>query len=134
MTAKAIRKLDDLPRQCIRSLRGLDIEKLRAWATAAQQNFVLADVAGCKGKRAILRLLGRELGLPEWFGANLDALYDALTDDGIWPIDSGAVIVLDGLRQTESFGPAERDALLDVFRDVAEHYSKVGIPFRVLYR
>ncbi len=37
-------------------------------------------------------------------------------------------------RTPSLFGVEERDALLDVFRDVAEHYAEAGCPFRVFYR
>ena len=134
MTARSIERLDDLPSQCVRSLRGLNAEQLRAWATAADQRFVLADLSGCKDKPSALRMLGHALNLPGWFGANLDALYDSLTDEDTWPVGRGAVIVLDPLPYTERFGVEERDALLDVFRDVAEHYAEASVPFRVFYR
>lgn len=134
MTARSIERLDDLPSQCVRSLRGLNAEQLRAWATAADQRFVLADLSGCKDKPSALRMLGHALNLPGWFGANLDALYDSLTDEDTWPVGRGAIIVLDPLPYTERFGVEERDALLDVFRDVAEHYAEASVPFRVFYR
>jgi RNAse (barnase) inhibitor barstar len=134
MTTRSIERLDDLPGHCVRSLRGLDAERLRAWAKAAGQRFVLADLSGCKDKRSALRMLGHALGLPDWFGANLDALYDVLTDEETWTVERGAVIVLDSLPYTERFGVEERDALLDVFRDVGEHYAERRLPFRVFYR
>lgn len=134
MTTRHIERLEDLPGQCVRTLRGLSAEQLRAWAKAADQRFVVADLSGCKDKPSALRMLGHAFALPSWFGANLDALYDALTDDETWPVGTGAVIVLDALPYTERFGVEERDALLDVFRDVAEHYAEARIPFRVFYR
>jgi RNAse (barnase) inhibitor barstar len=134
MTQRRAQRLDDLPRQVVRSLRGLDIEQLRAWARDAGQRFALADLSGCRDKTAAMRMLGRAFGLPTWFGANLDALYDVLTDEETWPVGGGAVVVLDPLPYGERFGVEERDALLDVFRDVAEHYAEAGVPFRVFYR
>lgn len=134
MTPRSIERLADLPGQCVRSLGGLTSEQLRAWARAADQRFVLADLSGCKDKPAAMRMLGHAFNLPGWFGANLDALYDALTDEETWPVGRGAVVVLDPLPYTERFGVEERDALLDVFRDVAEHYAAGGVPFRVFYR
>lgn len=134
MTTRHIERLEDLPGQCVRSLRGLTTEQLRAWARAADQRFVLADLSGCKDKPSAMRMLGHAFGLRSWFGANLDALYDSLTDEETWPVGRGAVIVLDALPYTERFGVDERDALLDVFRDVAEHYAEAGVPFRVFYR
>jgi RNAse (barnase) inhibitor barstar len=134
MTTRRIERLEDLPSQCVRSLRGLTTEQLRSWAKEAGQRFVLADLSGCKDKPSAMRMLGHAFNLPSWFGANLDALYDALTDEETWPIGKGAVVVLDPLPYTERFGVDERDALLDVFRDVAEHYVKPGVPFRAFYR
>ena len=134
MTARRIERLEDLPSQCVRSLRGLTTEQLRAWARAADQRFVLADLSGCKDKPSAMRMLGHAFDLPSWYGANLDALYDLLTDDETSPVGRGAVVVLDPLPYTERFGVEERDGLLDLFRDVAEHFAERGTPFRVLYR
>jgi RNAse (barnase) inhibitor barstar len=134
MTMRDIDRLEDLPSQCIRPLRGLGTEQLRAWARVADQRFVLADLSGCKDKLSAMRMLGHAFSLPSWFGANLDALYDALTDDEVAPVGNGTVVVLDPLPYTEHFGVEERDALLDVFRDVAEHHARRGAPFRVFYR
>ena len=134
MNARRIQRLDDLPGQCVRSLRGLETEQLRVWAKDAGQRFVLADLSGCKDKPSTMRMLGHAFSLPAWFGANLDALYDSLTDEETWSVGRGAVIALDPLPYTERFGVEERDALLDVFRDVAEHYAEAGVPFRVFYR
>ena len=127
-------RLEDLPSQFVRSLRGWDVDDLRAWANEHRQRFVVADLSGCTDKPSSMRILGRALGLPSWFGANLDALYDSLTDDETWPIGDGTMIVLDSLPYADRFGVEERAALLDVFRDVAEHYAKARRPFRVFYR
>ena len=50
------------------------------------------------------------LSLPEWYGANLDALYDCLTDLG------PSVISLSGLRWLEPLGTYGKK-VLQVFRD-----------------
>ena len=134
MTSRKIERLEDLPLHCVRSLRGLSTEQLREWAKGAEQRFVLADLSGCRDKPSAMRMLGHAFSLPEWFGANLDALFDSLTDEETWHIGRGAVVVIDPLPYTERFGVEERDALLDVLRDVAEHYSDAGVPFRVFYR
>jgi hypothetical protein len=41
--------------------------------------------------------------------------------------------VLDKLPRVGEFDAEQRDALLDVFRDVAKSYAELGIPFRVFY-
>jgi RNAse (barnase) inhibitor barstar len=134
MKAAGIGRLEGLPKQFVRSLRGWATDELRDWARTHRQRFVVTDLSGCRDKPAAMRALGRALELPGWFGANLDALYDALTDEETWPIGDGAMIVLDSLPHADRFGVEERDALLDVFRDIAEHYAKTGLPFRVFYR
>ena len=43
-------------------------------------------------------------------------------------------MVLDRCPTPNVSGRATRDELLDVFRDVAEHFAEAGVPFRVFYR
>lgn len=38
------------------------------------------DCAGVTSREALHRLLARILEFPDWYGCNLDALYDLLTD------------------------------------------------------
>ncbi len=40
------------------------------------------DGARLQSRGEAMELLGRSLALPEWWGRNLDALYDCLTDLG----------------------------------------------------
>lgn len=41
---------------------------------------VIIDCAGVTEKEALLDLFAKHLYFPEWFGGNMDALYDCLTD------------------------------------------------------
>lgn len=52
-------------------------------------------------------------GLPDWFGRNLDALFDVLGDLTRVP----TVLVWDGLRQLADVDPVQASAVLDVLRD-----------------
>jgi hypothetical protein len=38
------------------------------------------DLDRCTGKAEVLQAIARAFNLPSWFGMNLDALYDSLTD------------------------------------------------------
>jgi RNAse (barnase) inhibitor barstar len=80
----------------------------------------------------VLKAIGRAFAFPEWYGGNLDALYDCLTD---LPerSDPGWVVVLERLPGEPTFGPADRDALLDVFRDAAEDFAEQRVGLRVFY-
>ena len=53
--------------------------------------------------------------LPEWFGRNLDALFDVLGDVAKQP----TLIVWDGLRELADVDPVQTSAVVEVFRDAA---------------
>lgn len=65
-------------------------------------------------------LLSQELTFPEWYGRNLDALYDCLTD-----LCEETELVLQNWDSWEDLRYADR--LLRVFRDVAEENEKLHI-------
>ncbi|MCS6944107.1 MAG: barstar family protein [Sutterellaceae bacterium] len=124
--------LADLPSNAVRPLGTLAVDTLRAWAEAAQHRFVHVPLAGTHGKRAVLVAIGRAFDFPVWFGANLDALYDSLTDLPERASAPGYVVVLDGLPQAAD--AEEVEAVLDVFRDAAEEFANRGLPLRVFFR
>ncbi|HTT10127.1 MAG TPA: barstar family protein [Burkholderiaceae bacterium] len=124
--------LADLPSNAVRPLGALSPEALRSWAQAAQHRFVHVILTGIRERRPLLATIGRALEFPSWFGANLDALYDSLTDMPERLPAAGYVVVLDGLMR----GPDNDDnaAVLDVFRDAAEEFAGRGVALRVYYR
>lgn len=124
--------IDALPAQTVRSLAGRDVDDLRQWAAHAGHRFVLVECSDCVEKDALLKAIGRAFAFPEWYGANLDALYDCLTD---LP-ERGApgwIVVLERLPGEPTFRAAERDALLDVFRDAADDFAEQHVGLRVFY-
>lgn len=130
--ARVPASLADLPSNAVRPLAALSVETLRTWAHAAQNHFVQVSLHGKRERRLMLVEIGKALELPAWFGANLDALYDSLTDLPDRIAAPGYVIVLDGLHQGAQTD--ENAALLDVFRDAAEDFAGRGLAFRVFYR
>jgi len=130
--ARVPASLVDLPSNAVRPLGSLSVETLRAWTHAAQHHFVHVSLHGVRERRLILVEIGHALELPSWFGANLDALYDSLTDLPERIGAPGYVIVLDGLLHGAETD--ENAALLDVFRDAAEDFASRGVAFRVFYR
>ncbi|MCF0253560.1 MAG: barstar family protein [Duodenibacillus sp.] len=72
---------------------------------------VRVDCAG-RSKAALLQAVGEALALPSWWGANLDALYDALTD-----LPSPVTLELVNWRGSR-LGKADRAALEAVLEDV----------------
>ncbi len=125
--------LADLPAHFVAARSSVDTEELRRWAGEAGQRFVLADLSACDDRKAVLQEIGRAFAFPDWYGANLDALYDCLTDLAE-PGAAGLVVVLDHLPRTARFDKDQRTRLLDVFRDALEPFSEAGVPLRVYYR
>ncbi len=130
--ARVPTSLADLPSNAVRPLGSLNPEILRSWASTAQHRFVHVVLTGIRERRPLLVAIGRAFEFPSWFGANLDALYESLTDLPERFPAAGYVVVLDGLAQ----GPETDDnaALLDVFRDAAEEFASHGLALRVFYR
>lgn len=127
--------LKGLPAQAVLPVDNNDLAALRTEADEAEQQFMLADCAGCADKDAVLRAIAQGLAFGDYFGVNLDALYDCVTD--LEPDHSssapGIVVVLKDLPDTASFASIERNRVLDVFRDAAEFFAGDGVAFRVFY-
>ena len=78
-----------------------------------------------------IRAMKRDLGFPEWFGINLDALNDCLTDLS-WHPAPGYVILLDGLSSL-SATPTSFAAFNQVLASAVEEWKSRDVPFWVLY-
>lgn len=70
------------------------------------------DGARLQDREEAMEQLGRALALPEWWGRNLDALYDCLTD-------LGRPVRLELSRREEMAGTAFGRRLLRVLEDAA---------------
>ena len=95
----ARRRLAGVDLQAVAGLAGLELLEIHFPAVATQSE--------------LLALIARTLHFPGWFGGNLDALYDCLAD-----LEGGCLIALHGLPDNDAGG-----AVLDVFRDAAEHFA-----------
>lgn len=125
--------LHKLPAQCVRALAPFERAALEDWAAESGQRFVDIDLAAAADKKAVLRAIGRALSFPRCYGANLDALYDCLTDLPERDETAGWLILLRGLRETGDFDAEQRSALLDVFRDAGEVFAEAGRTWRVFH-
>ena len=79
----------------------------------------------------VLAELGRRLGFPPWYGANLDALNDCLTDFS-WLEAPGYVLIIAGADTLHAQGePFSR--INQVFSTVIQEWSTQDIPFWIFY-
>ena len=85
-------------------------------------NLVILDGEKITSKEELHRHLAWSLNLPEWYGKNLDALYDCLTDirerTGIHVFNKDALY--------ETLGPMAH-GLLRVLRDAAEENPELHV-------
>ena len=84
----------------------------------------------CRGldKKALYAALADALELPDWFGANFDALYDVLTDP-----DFALAVRLTLSGWTESSLPAqERTGFATVFADGADEAGEGRFTFTLV--
>ncbi|MEK8130727.1 barstar family protein [Paenibacillus filicis] len=65
--------------------------------------------------------LKQELGLPEWYGHNLDALWDSITGHLPRPLEIRWI--------ADSEQDQRYAAIVEVFRDAADQYEDIGFEY-----
>lgn len=75
--------------------------------------------------------IARAMRFPDYFGRNWDAVYDCLTDPGLFP-DTGVVLVVDGFERFANAEPEQWEIARKVFEDACAFWRPLGRPFYVL--
>ncbi|MGH3934972.1 MAG: barstar family protein [Pseudonocardiaceae bacterium] len=101
----------------------------RAVAQAQERGALVHLVGPVTSKADALEAIGAALSFPDWYGRNLDALYDCLTDLS-WQPDGEHVLVWAGHRQLEAADPDDYRAVLAVLDDAAS--AGAGRPLSVV--
>ena len=89
------------------------------------------DLGDAADLDAALSEIGRALAFPDWYGHNLDALHDCLTDFS-WHEAPGYVLLIRGADRLHA-DEAAFAALNAVFVDSADFWREDGVPFWVFY-
>lgn len=100
-------------------------------ATGARQLLLTADLRSCSGLTETLGKLGKALAFPVWYGANLDALHDCLTDPDWYP-ERGVIIQVNGLDALRQNDPEAFSTMLEVFDSAAHTRSAKLQPLWIL--
>ncbi len=108
-----------------------DLPALRQAADELEQRFFSVDLEHAYNVPGFIKALSRDLDFPEWFGGNLDALHDCLTDFS-WHPAPGYVITLSG-SETLRANPTSFAAFNQVLASATEAWQARNIPFRVFY-
>ena len=112
-------------------LASKDVPALEKAAAQLKQAFFKVDLRRASNVPGFIRALQRDLAFPEWFGGNLDALHDCLTDFS-WRPAPGYVITLEGC-DALSANATSFAIFNEVLSSVIESWQGRGIPFRVFY-
>lgn len=90
-----------------------------------------ANLSECRTIDQALQQLGSALHFPIWYGANLDALYDCLTDSD-WQPGTGHILLINGLDSLRLADPEHFATLVEVFQAATEARRESGTPFWIL--
>ncbi|MBN9110547.1 MAG: barstar family protein [Pseudonocardia sp.] len=99
--------------------------------TARQCGARVARVDGPRDRQAFYQAVAAQLDVPDWFGHNLDALRDVLTDLSWLP--AGEIVLI--WDDPAALAPADaegHDRLLDVLADAAAASGAGERPLRVV--
>ena len=132
MKTEQLRTLLAKPEFCgIYHLPSSGIGALQEAATALDYPCFPVDLQETDDMATALVTLGHALGFPKWYGANLDALKDCLTDFS-WNEAPGYVLVIAGADALHAAGPPFRQ-INEVFSAVIDEWRSHGVPFWVFY-
>lgn len=100
---------------------------------AAQVGFeaTTIDFNGCTGKADALGRFARALRFPEWFGHNLDALADCLSDLS-WMPAGGYVLLLEDVDGWRAADRESFDLALEVLEQASAGWKAEGVAFWAL--
>lgn len=86
------------------------------------------DFTNIRSYADIHRELKKNLSLPEYYGENLDALYDSLTD----MVEDDTVIVIKSFDRVTALSNDYAEKMLAVFRAVKDFAESLHISFDVI--
>lgn len=108
-----------------------DLPALRQAADELKQAFFSVNLGDAKNIPSFIKALNRDLDFPDWFGDNLDALHDCLTDFS-WRPAPGYVITLEGCEALRA-NPTSFAMFNEVLASAVDSWQTRDIPFRVFY-
>ncbi|MGA2263605.1 MAG: barstar family protein [Acidobacteriota bacterium] len=113
---------------CMKPLEASDVE---SWAKTRGYEFFHIVGSGVDSEEGFLRAAAEALRFPHYYGANWDAFEECLRDLE-WVPAPGYVILVDNLELLRFSAPAELEAVLPIFADVAAYWETQGTFFEVI--
>ncbi|MBV8634111.1 MAG: barstar family protein [Burkholderiaceae bacterium] len=126
--------LTTVPANLVQSIRAFRVAELRDEAARLGQHFLYAHCIAGATKQQVLGIISESFLFPKGVGKNFDGLRETLTETMHKAGEqTGFLIVLEQLPNTQKFDREARETLLDVFRDAADYWTDKSVPFRVFY-
>jgi len=126
--------LTTVPANLVQSIRAFRVAELRDEAARLGQHFLYAHCIAGATKQQVLGIISESFLFPKGVGKNFDGLRETLTETMHKAGEqTGFLIVLEQLPNTQKFDREARETLLDVFRDAADYWTDKNVPFRVFY-
>lgn len=123
-----------VPPNLVQSIRAFRVTELQEEAARLGQHFLYAHCIAGATKQQVLGIIAESFQFPKGIGKNFDGLRTTLTDTmNEAGQQTGFLIVLEQLPNTQKFDKEARETLLDVFRDAADYWADKKVPFRVFY-
>ncbi|AXA94277.1 barstar family protein [Massilia sp. YMA4] len=123
-----------VPPNLVQSIRAFRVPELQEEAGRLGQHFLYAHCNAGLTKQQVLGIIAEAFLFPKPCGKNFDALRQTLTETMFQSgPQTGFLIVLEQLPNTQKFDREARETLLDVFRDAADYWAEKKVPFRVFY-
>ena len=123
-----------VPPNLVQSIRAFRVAELKEEAARLGQHFLYAHCIAGATKQQVLGIISESFLFPKGVGKNFDGLRETLTETMFKAGEqTGFLIVLEQLPNTQKFDKEARETLLDVFRDAADYWTDKNVPFRVFY-
>ncbi|WP_317205123.1 barstar family protein [Janthinobacterium sp.] len=123
-----------VPPNLVQSIRAFRVSELQDEAVRLGQHFLYAHCLAGLTKQQVLGIIAEAFLFPKNFAKNFDALRECLTETMFKAgAQTGFLVVLEQLPNTQKFDKEARETLLDVFRDAADFWAEKKVPFRVFY-
>ncbi|NRR33010.1 barstar family protein [Oxalobacteraceae bacterium] len=118
----------------VQSIRAFRVSELQDEAALLGQHFLYAHCLAGATKQQVLGIISEAFQFPKGVGKNFDGLRETLTETMFKAGEqTGFVVVLEQLPNTQKFDKEARETLLDVFRDASDYWAEKKVPFRVFY-
>ena len=123
-----------VPPNLVQSIRAFRVTALQDEAIRLGQHLLYAHCNAGQTKQRVIGIIAEAFLFPKNRAKNFDALRLCLTDTMHKAgTQTGFLVVLEQLPNTQKFDKEAREILLDVFRDAADYWAEKKVPFRVFY-